>query len=269
VSVTEGETPRAGPRRGGGVASRLGRATLDLLLPASCLGCGGPDPAGRAPFALCLACRGRLVPAPRAACPGCGEAPPGGRSARLCPACRRRPPCYAELVVPWSYEPPLDAVILALKFRRLPWLGRRLAVPLAAAVAGRVAGEAVVPVPLHWRRRLARGYNQAEAIARPLAACLGLPCVRALARRRATAAQTGLERAARRANVRHAFRTVPRRRADVAGRRVLLVDDVATTGATLDAAARSLLAAGAVAVTAVAVARTPARRPLRRALGAR
>ena len=180
----------------------------------------------------------------------------------LCGPCRRRPPAYAALLAPWSYEPPLDAVVRALKYRRLPWLGERLALPLADAVAHRVHADLVVAVPLHWRRRLARGYNQAEAVARPLARRLGLPWAAALARERATPAQAGLDRAQRRTNVRGAFR-VARGAGPVAGLRILLVDDVATTGATLHEAARCLRAAGATSVTAVAVARTPApRRPV-------
>ena len=123
----------------------------------------------------------------------------------------------------------------------------------------------VVPVPLHWRRRLARGFNQAERIARPLAACLGVAYGSALRRRRATRAQARLGRAERLANPAGAFAVrhspFPGRRLRLDGARVLLVDDVATTGATLEAAARALRVAGAESVTAVAVARTPSDDP--------
>jgi ComF family protein len=156
----------------------------------------------------------------------------------------------------WRYESPLDAVILALKFRRLDYLGRHLAQELAAAFGGELhAADLVVPVPLHWTRRVARGFDQAERIAVPLAARLGLPVAGALRRRRATGAQARLGRAARLTNLTGAFR-VDRARS-VAGRRVLLVDDVATTGATLEAAAGALRAAGAAEVLAVTAARTP------------
>ena len=173
-----------------------------------------------------------------------------------CGDCRARPPAYERLVVPWRYAPPLDAVILALKFRRLERLGGDLGAALAAAAGERLDGcDLVVPVPLHWRRRWTRGYNQAASIARPLAVRLGVPAADALVRRRATPPQTSLDRAARRRNLRAAF-ALPRP-AVVRRRTVALVDDVVTTGATLDAAARCLLAAGAAAVVAVAAARTP------------
>jgi ComF family protein len=236
-----------------------GRRPLDLLvhllLPTPCLGCGAALPARRAPLLLCPPCRGRLPRAPAPACTGCGRAlspalPAGAR----CSPCRRRPPSFVRLVAPWLYAPPLDAAIRALKYRRLEHLAGDLAALLAAAEP--LAGcDAVVPVPLHWRRRLARGFNQAERIARPLASRLGLPLVAALVRRVPTARQAALDRGGRLRNVAGAFAC--RRGAAVSGRRLALVDDVVTTGATLDEGARALLAAGAAAVVAVAVARRP------------
>jgi len=113
--------------------------------------------------------------------------------------------------------------------------------------------DVVVPVPLHWRRRRQRGFNQAEALVRSL----GQPWQDALRRRRSTRSQTDLQAAQRHRNVRDAF--VLRRRASVSGRLVLLVDDVATTGATLEACARVLRAAGAREVRALTVARVVTR----------
>ena len=257
-------------RRG---AARLAARVAHVIVPACCAGCGGALSPARPPFGLCARCRGRLVlAAPRGAgCPCCGgpvPEPPGRSSAPACDACRRRPPAFERLVAPWSYRPPLSEVAKALKYGRLPHLGDRLARPLAAALraeegiaSGPGACQLVVPVALHWRRRLARGYDQAERIARPLARELGLPCRAALTRVRPTPPQTALARAARRANVRGAFCVRRSAAARVAGLRVLVVDDVATTGATLDAAARALLAAGARTVVAAAVARTPDGRP--------
>jgi ComF family protein len=147
-------------------------------------------------------------------------------------------------------------VVRGLKFGRLDYLGRHLAMALAERLSDRLSGfDLVVPVPLNWRRRLARGYNQAEQIARPLAARLGLPCVPALSRRRATPPQSLLGRDERLVNLRKAFRAPKPER--VRGLHVLLVDDVATTGATLDAAAEALKRAGAAAVTALVAGRTP------------
>jgi ComF family protein len=212
----------------------------------------------RAPLGLCAACRSRLAPLPPEACAVCAgplEAfalPAGYR----CGACRENPPAYERLLALWLYRDPLDSVVQALKFGRLDYLGRHLAVALDEGLAGQLDGfDGVVPVPLHWWRRLARGYNQAERIARPLAGRLGVPLLPALRRPRPTRAQTSLGRTARAANLRNAFR-VPRP-ARVRGLRLLLVDDVATTGATLDAAAAALIRAGADGVTAVVAAKTP------------
>jgi ComF family protein len=114
--------------------------------------------------------------------------------------------------------------------------------------------EVVVPVPLYWLRRLTRGYNQSAAVAGGVARVLGLPCrPRWLRRVRNTPKQVGQSLAARQENVRGAFRA--RRRAPLAGRSVLLVDDVMTTGATLGEAARALRAAGAARVAVAALAR--------------
>jgi ComF family protein len=238
------------------------RAVVDrlvcLLLPAACLGCAAPLAAGRAPLGLCPDCRRRLVAVADPCCPRCGRplaaaSPPAGY---LCGRCRRRPPAFEGLLMGWSYRPPVDAVIRGLKFAHLDYLGAHLADGIDLASSDLLEGlEGVVPVPLHWRRRLARGYNQAERIAAPLAARLGLPLLRALRRPRATAPQTGLGRRQRERNPRGAFRV--RRRAPIAGKALLLVDDVVTTGATLDAAARELLRGGAARVVALAAARTP------------
>lgn len=245
-----------------GVATPAGPRLLDrlvhALLPAPCLGCGRPLPARGAPLGLCPDCRPKLRRPPPGACAVCARPlhastlPAGFR----CAPCREHPPGFDRLLALWSYEPPLHGVIQGLKFGRLDYLGRHLAEAIAETLGEELAGfDAVVAVPLHWRRRLARGYNQAERIARPLADFLGLPLLAGLARRRATPPQSRLGREERLANLHRAFR-VPRS-GRVRGLRLLLVDDVATTGATLDAAASTLKAAGAAAVTALTVGRTP------------
>jgi ComF family protein len=242
------------PPPGSGLLDRL----LHALLPAPCLGCGEPLPAAGTSLGLCARCRAALAPLPRQACAVCARplAAHALPEDYRCGACRQRPPAFERLLALWSYQPPLDAVVQGLKFRRLDYLGGHLAAALVKALESRLAGfDRVVPVPLHWRRQLTRGYNQAERIARPLAGLLGLPCVSALSRRRATPPQSLLGKADRMANLRKAFR-VPRPER-VRGLRILLVDDVATTGATLDAAASALRHAGAAAVTALVAGRTP------------
>jgi len=116
-----------------------------------------------------------------------------------------------------------------------------------------MAADAVVPVPLHRRRRRARGFNQAEDLARHL----DRPVLLALRRVRATVSQTDLPAARRHANVRNAFAV--RRRCDVGGLRIVIVDDVCTTGATLEACARALRDGGARAVSALTAARVASR----------
>lgn len=241
---------------------------LHLLLPAPCLGCDLPLPARPSPLGLCEACRRELpeIPPDAPGCARCGR-PLEGTGFAIgwrCGECRRRPPAFDRLLAVWSYEPPVDRVILGLKFRRREHLGRHLGERMAARLeleqerdpelAATLKGPVgVVPVPLHWRRRLARGYNQAEEIARPLAARLRWPLRRCLRRCKATPRQTALPRERRHDNPRDAFRC-PRRPPE---RTIVLVDDVTTTGATLRSAAQALRKSGAETVVALVAARTP------------
>ena len=157
-----------------------------------------------------------------------------------------------------AYEGPVRRVCLMLKRDRNAWLARWVAEVVAEGQVDRLKAEAgpgacVVPVPLHWRRRLSRGYNQAEALAVGLGRALGLE-VRSPLRRVVDTPRLALAGRSERARIiRGAFRT--RRRADLRGRTVLLVDDILTTGATSGAAARALKKAGAARVVAVVVAR--------------
>ena len=157
------------------------------------------------------------------------------------------------------FDDVLRDVIHGLKFQGRRTLAARLG-PLLREAAGDLLddADAVVPVPLHPWRQWRRTYNQADL----LTATLGRPVCHALRRRRATPPQTALDRHARQANVRHAFAlggwtpgAANRARRQVEGRRLVLVDDVLTTGATLDACARVLLDAGAEEVRAITVAR--------------
>jgi ComF family protein len=245
---------------------RLTDGMLAVLLAPHCLTCGallefpldGP---------VCPACWGAVVPIPPPLCVVCGDALPSWRSLNpvtCCARCRRRRPALACARAAGAYEGVLRQVIHGLKYE-----GRRtLAAPLGEMMRARGievlrGADLVVPVPLHWRRRHARGFNQAEDLARQL----GLPVVRALRRVRPTSPQSGLSAADRRRNLRGAF--APRRRGWLRRRRhdpgirgacVVVVDDVSTTGATLDACARVLREGGAREVRALTAARALSRR---------
>jgi len=216
------------------VAGRL----LDLAFPAACAGCGAEG------AVLCAVCLPALF-ARRGAPPG---VPLGLPSAVPLPL----------LQLEWCapYAGVVRSALHALKYAG----ERRVAVPLGAAIAARWAeagagGELLVPVPIHAERRRRRGYDQAVLLAEAAAAGLRLPTVVALARARPTRPQFELGRERRAENVADAFRVQDAARAVVVGRWIVLVDDVATTGATLVACAQALLAAGASGVSACAVAR--------------
>ncbi len=237
---------------------RLARAGLDSVFPRFCLGCGGriDGPSG---LLLCIRCRGRLIRFdPGRGCRGCLRPLARGRSGDpVCLACRASPPAFERAIAVWWYRPPLDAVLRAFKFGGLDFLGRGLAeTALATDVARRLpAVDLIVPMPLAWPRRLRRGFNQAERFARPLALRLGVPLRSVVGRRGRPRPQSRLARVERGANVAETFRLRSRR--GLAGRRVLLVDDILTTGATARAAAAELVAGGAARVTVLVAAWTP------------
>jgi ComF family protein len=226
---------------------------LDRLLPRQCLVCGMPAGSGH----LCPPCAAEL-PRVGDACGQCGLPLPGGDGA-ICGACLRAPPPWQATVAALDYRFPVRQLVQRFKFRRCLASGEVLAAELGRAVRRRGGAwpEVIVPVPLHGLRFLRRGYNQADLIARRLGRELALPVEAGLLqRRRRTAAQSGLDAGGRRRNVRRAFRATPRRRRAMP-RSVALVDDVMTTGATLEACTRALRRAGARRVVLWVAARAP------------
>lgn len=230
---------------------------LSVLLAPACAACSRPlDEPTRGP--VCRACWDSITPITAPLCDRCGDPLPSWRVISLeqarCPRCRRKSGAVVRSRAIGPYHGALREIVHALKYDGRRSLATRLGVMLARAAADVLTdADLVVPVPLHRSRRRTRGFNQAAEIARHL----GLPVKDALRRVRATPSQTDLPAAQRHANVRNAFAL--RWRARVKGRRIVLVDDVSTTGATLEACARVLMDAGAIEVRAVTAARVVSR----------
>jgi ComF family protein len=228
------------------------RGAAPLRPPSPCEVCRGWSTA-----ALCAACLARFA-APRPRCSRCGLGL--GVAAPACGACLHQPPPFAHTVCVADYGFPWDRLVADFKFHGRAELAGVLAQAMASTVRtdGTELPDWVLPVPMSGRRLAERGYNQAWELARRLAAALALPASASLLLRPVDAAhQIELGRAERLRNLRNAFMVDPARRATLRGRRVALVDDVMTTGATAHAAAEALLRAGAAAVDVWVLARTP------------
>jgi ComF family protein len=239
---------------------------LDLLLPAGCVVCGSWIPGGVADSLVCGRCRSRLPRAPWPRCPRCHHPLGTGRAdAARCRECREWPEALARARFATLLAPPADALVHALKYEGWAELaaemGRAMAAELRATRETPSSRSVVVPVPTTAARVRTRGYNQAELLARSVAATIDLPLVQALERTRGGATQVALPPSQRRANVRGAFAVRDGQAAHVAGAHVVLVDDVLTTGSTAGAAASELARVGASEITLVVFARAM---PLRR-----
>ena len=238
-----------------GLAQAAAAGAVGLVLPPSCLSCTAPvGTVG----ALCADCWKGVSFIGRPCCARCGlpfaiEAAEGA----LCGTCIRVPPVYDRARAAFLYEGTGRELILAFKMADRSWLAPRLAEWLYRAVAPLLTdADLVVPVPLHRWRLLARRFNQAAVLAGLVARRAGVPAVPdLLVRTRRTPPQTRLSGPERRRNVRGAFQVRRARIALVAGRRILLVDDVLTTGATASACARALRKAGAARVDVATLAR--------------
>ena len=226
-------------------------ASCEALLPCLCLHCG--EPIGGNTVGLCGACWSTVVPRAGATCPLC--AAPCDAEMEPCLACAHQAPAQQGTVAWGEYDGALRSAVLGLKSH-----GRdELAEPLGRRLAARIAIEdwasdiqVIGHVPSHPLRRLRRGWPAAATLARVLGRELGLP-VRTLLRRRGLRRQTGRSRAEREMLPRRSFGAA----GSVVGRRLLIIDDVTTTGTTLSRAAEVLLAAGADTVHCAAMAATP------------
>jgi ComF family protein len=238
---------------------------LGRLLPPRCVLCGAP---GQRPcHDLCVDCECEL-PWLRSTCLRCGRADPSSSGDDSpapaapaveyqtgCAACLVQPPPYQRCFAACAYDPPVDTMVQALKYGGQLALGRVLGELLARGVADlglQLDVDCLLPVPLHPRRHAERGYNQSAEIARFAARRFALPVEPRLARRIAESRpQVGLSPVERQVNVRGAFEAA----SQVGGRRIVIIDDVFTTGSTVAELARALRRAGAMTVDVWCIAR--------------
>ena len=225
---------------------KLKRMALDLLFPQRCVGCGKEG------GLLCHSCRWTVPYIAPPLCPRCGKPQPGGT---LCPSCVDWQAKIDGIRSPFQFDGVIRQAIHQLKYRNL----RAIATPLAEMLndylaTNPVPGEVLVPVPLHRKRLRERGYNQSSLLAKELAKLTRLPVIDDyLIRKRFAPPQTRSTTVdERRSNVVNAFTCRNHRLKD---KQVLLIDDVSTSGATLDACAAALKAAGAASVWGLALAR--------------
>jgi ComF family protein len=226
---------------------------FEWLLPSACLLCGlKPNGAARASADLCVACADDL-PHIGQYCRHCGLPLP---VTGLCGLCQVRPPPYSRCISPLLYQAPVSHLVAHFKYSGRLAYGRLLSGVLLQRLReeAELGADLIVPVPLHWRRRWTRGFNQAEIIADEISRALRLPLqTRDLIRVRPTPPQQSLSAVERRKNLRAAFAV---KRA-FTGRDIALVDDVVTTGATVSEISQLLLSAGANSVQVWCLARTP------------
>jgi competence protein ComFC len=237
---------------------------LDVFFPPRCEVCGcflgiGADRQGLAK-AFCDACLQSFVPIEGPICPVCGLPFYSHGLDHFCEACLRRPPSYDCIRALYWYEGAVSAAVHAYKFGRTSRLGETLGQAMALYAAGWLGDGSqyvTVPVPLHPRRLRQRGFNQSGLLARHVARAASMKLdLHAFRRVKDTPAQSRLGKRARRRNVRGAFSIADSSRFE--GKTVVLVDDVATTGSTLNECATVFKRAGADAVLCLVFARTGA-----------
>ncbi|MDO8860990.1 ComF family protein [Haliea sp. E1-2-M8] len=234
--------------------NKIANSLLEAVFPQYCLLCRLRS---CSPLPLCADCFTQLQ-GNEHACQRCAL-PLATAADGLCSQCIAQPPAFDSVIAPLVYEPHIALLISRWKFQRERRLTRLLALLWHAWVVPPTDRDLLLPVPLHWRRLLWRGFNQAALLGLAIRArepqLASLPLgTDTLQRRRATPAQASLNAQQRSSNLETAFRV----RGDVRGLRVAVIDDVMTTGATADAIARALKAAGAADVQLWCLARTPA-----------
>jgi ComF family protein len=235
--------------------ARLSRTMLDAVLPPRCAKCGdilGSD------GGLCPECWRKIAWLAPPCCACCGQPFPfDSGPGSLCGACLQKHPVYDRARAVFRYDDASRDMVIGFKHA-----DRTEMVPAFAGWMARIGAalldeaELIVPVPLHWTRLASRRFNQAALLAQALGRLARRPVEpQALERRRATSSQGHLGRLARFRNLKGAIGVAPRHAAAIANRRILLIDDVITTGATVDQAARALLSAGARNVDVLALAK--------------
>ena len=235
----------------GEALSFIGRETLRIVLPSWCVVCRAELPWRDRSMSCCGPCWRALPHIRGPKCRTCALPLPGDSDGLRCISCSHEDEQPLDWCEAWGeYRDGLEAVIHAFKFERHEFFDRPLAALMATTLRDR-AFDAVVPVPMHRSKKRRRGYNQAELLAAALGEVLGIPMLPLAEKTKEKRTQSKLPRAERAENVRNTFGA----NAGAAGKAVLLVDDVCTTGETLRACARKLITAGAARVCAVTVAK--------------
>ncbi|MDL1970268.1 MAG: ComF family protein [Candidatus Desulfofervidaceae bacterium] len=229
---------------------------LDVFFPCLCAGCGTPVEASRL---FCAECEADLamVTAPFCQICGCPFTSPQGDE-HICGECLQQPPFFKAARSVFIYKEPIKRAIIQFKFLGCTALAELFAKVIITNLDGfikQIAPDIVIPVPLHLSRLRERGYNQCLLLAKRIARILGIPCKkRTLQKVKPTMSQVGLSLSQRRFNVKGSFTVVDPDA--VQGRRILLIDDVFTTGSTVNECAKVLVKAGADGVWVITLART-------------
>lgn len=233
-------------------AQRVIQRALDLLFPPQCIACK------KSGYILCSSCLAAIRPLAPSLCQHCGQPLLAYSASGLCQNCSSHPLRLSGLRAVSTYQEPLRSCIHALKYKGNTRLAEPLGLLLAKSYrAYGIRADIIVPVPLHRERQQQRGYNHASLLAEVCAKRVGVPSSNSLlVRHRATSAQVGLAAQERLQNVAGAFLCTPTfATGALFGRTIVIIDDVCTTGATMEACASPLFAAGAQAVWGLVLAR--------------